>query len=246
MKRENIAILGVTPNKPSDLRHYMALITAQFKEFQEPVVVGGQRVRAVLICVANDILAARKMVGFKGVNAEAGCNRCEKRFLRLGLAGEGSSHASYTDHSNAELRTNAGVRRQMAEYLACEDTKEAERKAKSTGVFYTPLINLPYFDPVRMTIVDPMHNLFLGIQKTLIECWRELPLRSARLRHPNNVYAARGPFAYVAPDFPVVRPPRFGNACISPHRSRDAAVAAEYVRRKTVCHSRLRYVSVER
>ena len=34
---------------------------------------------------------------------------------------------------------------------------------------YSILLDLPYFDPVRMTVVDPMHNLFLGTAKYLIK-----------------------------------------------------------------------------
>ena len=31
-----------------------------------------------------------------------------------------------------------------------------------TGVHFSVLLNLPYFDAPRMCIIDPMHNLFLG------------------------------------------------------------------------------------
>ena len=30
---------------------------------------------------------------------------------------------------------------------------------------------LPYFDPTRMLVVDPMHNLFLGSAKHMIKLW---------------------------------------------------------------------------
>ena len=30
------------------------------------------------------------------------------------------------------------------------------------GCRYSILLELPYFDPIRMTIIDPMRNLFLG------------------------------------------------------------------------------------
>ena len=33
------------------------------------------------------------------------------------------------------------------------------------GCRYSVLLKLPYFDPTRMLIVDPMHNLFLGSAK---------------------------------------------------------------------------------
>ena len=42
----------------------------------------------------------------------------------------------------------------------------------STGYRYTELLNLPYFDPARMLVVDPMHNLFLGTGKRVVkEIW---------------------------------------------------------------------------
>ena len=34
---------------------------------------------------------------------------------------------------------------------------------------YSVLIELPYFDPIHFTIVDPMHNLFLGNAKHTME-----------------------------------------------------------------------------
>ena len=44
---------------------------------------------------------------------------------------------------------------------------------RETGVRYTVLLELPYFDPARMCIIDPMHNLFLGTAKKMIELWKE-------------------------------------------------------------------------
>ena len=37
----------------------------------------------------------------------------------------------------------------------------AEQELK-LGCRYSALLNLPYFDPVRMTIIDGMHNIFFG------------------------------------------------------------------------------------
>lgn len=33
------------------------------------------------------------------------------------------------------------------------------------GARYSVLLELPYFDVIRQHIIDPMHNLFLGISK---------------------------------------------------------------------------------
>ena len=40
---------------------------------------------------------------------------------------------------------------------------------KQTGVRWSELLRLPYFDPIRFIIVDPMHCLFLGIAKWIVK-----------------------------------------------------------------------------
>lgn len=39
------------------------------------------------------------------------------------------------------------------------------------GCRYSVLLRLPYFDPVRMHVIDPLHNLFLGSGKHMIAIW---------------------------------------------------------------------------
>ena len=41
---------------------------------------------------------------------------------------------------------------------------------------YSVLLELPYFNPVRMCIVDQMHNLLLGTAKHMMSVWSELGL----------------------------------------------------------------------
>ena len=38
-----------------------------------------------------------------------------------------------------------------------------------TGIRYSILIKLPYFDPIRFTVIDPIHNLFLGTAKQVMK-----------------------------------------------------------------------------
>ena len=46
-----------------------------------------------------------------------------------------------------------------------------------SGYRYTELIRLPYLDPTRMLVIDPMHNLFLGSSKHVLkDIWIELRL----------------------------------------------------------------------
>lgn len=42
------------------------------------------------------------------------------------------------------------------------------------GQNYTELMRLPYFDVVRYYVIDPTHNLFLGIAKQSTTTWKAL------------------------------------------------------------------------
>ena len=48
--------------------------------------------------------------------------------------------------------------------------------AKSTGVQYTLLQELDYFDCVRLQVGDPMHNLLLGTGKHALNVWIKLEI----------------------------------------------------------------------
>ena len=47
---------------------------------------------------------------------------------------------------------------------------------KSLGARYTELSRLPYFNVIRHHVVDPMHNLFLGLAKHVTNTWKELQI----------------------------------------------------------------------
>ena len=46
-----------------------------------------------------------------------------------------------------------------------------EALATKYGVYYSCLLELEYFDAVRFTAIDPMHNLFLGTAKHVFKLW---------------------------------------------------------------------------
>ena len=48
------------------------------------------------------------------------------------------------------------------------------KKESKYGVRYSILLALPYFDPVKLTVVDPMHNLFIGTGKHAFKVWMDL------------------------------------------------------------------------
>jgi hypothetical protein len=50
----------------------------------------------------------------------------------------------------------------------CTSKSERESLERDFGTRYSVLLELVYFDPIRMTALDPMHNLFLGTAKHMM------------------------------------------------------------------------------
>ncbi|EXX60018.1 hypothetical protein RirG_183740 [Rhizophagus irregularis DAOM 197198w] len=67
-----------------------------------------------------------------------------------------------TQNSNEHRQNALGWRR-------CNLDASQNRFAKQTGVRWSELLRLPYFDPIMFTIVDPMHCLFLGIARWIVK-----------------------------------------------------------------------------
>ena len=76
---------------------------------------------------------------------------------------------------------------------------KAQQKSieKEYGIRYSVLLELPYFNPIRQTVIDPMHNLFLGTAKRCMELWTKNVLskqdieiieeRMSRLQAPYSI-----------------------------------------------------------
>ena len=60
----------------------------------------------------------------------------------------------------------------LANKLLKARTKPERKQLESAfGIRYSPLLELPYFDPIRMSIIDPIHNFYLGTSKHTINVW---------------------------------------------------------------------------
>ena len=59
----------------------------------------------------------------------------------------------------------------------CSNTHEAQKQIeREYGCRYSALLELPYFNVVRMCIIDPMHNLLLGTAKHMLLVWKSCKL----------------------------------------------------------------------
>ena len=88
-----------------------------------------------------------------------GCNKCKKKFP----GPFGSRDYSGFNFDDWVPRTNNEHRLQM-EKVSCAINKTEQQKLESKyGTRYSVLSELEYVDLITMTIIDPMHNLFLGM-----------------------------------------------------------------------------------
>lgn len=52
---------------------------------------------------------------------------------------------------------------EMNKLQQCRTQGEKEALESKCGTRYSILIKLPYYDSIRMAVIDPMHNLFSGM-----------------------------------------------------------------------------------
>ena len=115
------------------------------------------------------------MCGFVGHNAILGCNKCLEEFDTLW--GSMTNYSGF-DRDRWPSRSN-GTHRSHCVRVFSKVTPAAIQKAESDhGVRYSILLALPYFNTITFTILDPMHNLFLGTGKHAFKVWLEKELIS--------------------------------------------------------------------
>ncbi|GET57124.1 hypothetical protein GLOIN_2v1775288 [Rhizophagus irregularis DAOM 181602=DAOM 197198] len=172
--RENLLTLGILPGPKEvslhKVNHYLAPIVNELETLWAGLTLNrtyecenGKRVRGALILVSCDIPAARKICGH--VSALVSCHRCEKKANYengqhnfAGMDDVGYSARDLNEHWQNAL----GWRR-------CNSDAARKRFVKETGVRWSELLHLSYFDPIRFITVDPMHCLFLGIAKWIMD-----------------------------------------------------------------------------
>ena len=115
---------------------------------------------------ASDIPAARKLCGLKGHSAEQGCSKCFKPFP--GSVKSGRDFSGF-DRENWPKRCN-DLHRKYAEMVRKSPNKTTHEKlATRYGCYFSVLLELEYFDAIRFTVIDPMHNLYLGTAKRMFQ-----------------------------------------------------------------------------
>lgn len=179
---ENIILIGVIPGPKEPEKKINSFLEPLVRELQllwkgvtmksigDTIV----HVRAALTCVACDIPAARKVCGFVGHSARLACSKCLKIFP-TSTFGEKPDYGGF-DRMLWKKRNVVDHRKFSAEHKVCCTQSAQTKIEREHGCRYSVLLELPYFDPIRMTIVDPMHNLLLGTAKHMLAIWSDMKL----------------------------------------------------------------------
>jgi hypothetical protein len=70
-------------------------------------------------------------------------------------------------------RELANHRVQAKAWLTARTKTEQAKIAKSTGVKYSVLLQLDYWNPIQFTVIDSLHAFWLGICRSLLTLWRD-------------------------------------------------------------------------
>lgn len=187
-KWENVIIAGIIPElkkEPKSLNTFLGPVIDELNalwkglQLQTSSNRSPQLYRAAILLSSSDIPATRKLCGFKGHSAHRGCSKCFKFFP--GTFSEKTDYSGF-DIDDWPLRSNETHRLNANKVRNAPNKTKMEKLAKQYGVYYSKLLELEYFDAVRFSVVDPMHNIswikndileskaFHEIEKRILEC----------------------------------------------------------------------------
>jgi hypothetical protein len=165
---ENMYLVGIVPgpSKPSieEMNHSLALLVDDLEIFWDPGVFltrtakykTGRSVKAVLIPLVCDMLAARQVAGFGSATSEFFCTCCKLRIQDI----ENINKASWPKRDWEEHKVHA------AAWKAATSPEERENLFKQHGIRWSELLRLPYWNAILFTVIDSMHVLYLGLFQT--------------------------------------------------------------------------------
>ncbi|KAJ3500882.1 hypothetical protein NLJ89_g9593 [Agrocybe chaxingu] len=151
------------PDKPSkeDIYSYLEVLVAELKEFWQPGVFFsrthrealGRLILALLIPVICDMLAARQVIGLSSPTSHNFCSFCDLDIDDIDVVDRREWPLKDVDH----------VRHYAQLWRDAPSEKAQEILFNACGIKWTPLLDLPYWNPVLHTVIDSMHALDLNL-----------------------------------------------------------------------------------
>ena len=188
---ENMHVAGIIPGprepELESINHFLRPLIDDMVDLWDPGVRlsrtamyrAGRLVRAAIVCVVCDLPAARKVAALANHRSDDFlCSICT------------TTREDLRNGKDKEVERNATVMRNRAEaWKGAKSSQEQDSIFHSAGVRYTELWRLTYWDPTKQLVVDPMHNLLLGIVqdhfRTLLPLASKTP-KSRKLTIPRN------------------------------------------------------------
>ncbi|KAG9226079.1 hypothetical protein CCMSSC00406_0004990 [Pleurotus cornucopiae] len=170
---ENTFIIGMMPGpgmpNVQTISHILISVQKAIGEFDLPGKLlptfrfpNHTTVAARIIPLIADLQAIRKVAGYASHAANLFCSFCKC------VKDDVEDLAHHTWH----LRTGAEVHHQAEEWHNAVTVAKKEEIVKKTGVRWTPLHNLPYWNPVSHVMLGYMHNFLEGVlQYQLRSLW---------------------------------------------------------------------------
>ncbi|KAF7366659.1 hypothetical protein MSAN_00923800 [Mycena sanguinolenta] len=169
-KTANLLLAGIMPGpkeaNPDQCQRFLRPIINELLrlwrdgvQIATPKYLQGRLIRVALVAVVCDKPAAHKLGGFGSHNHRFFCTLCW-------ITQDKKATPEAFKEDGFPARTNKQHRELQKEYLKCSSNSARDAFVKEHATRWSELHRLPYFDVCRMIVIDPMHNLFLGVVKT--------------------------------------------------------------------------------
>lgn len=163
---ENMYLVGIIPgpSEPplTELNHYMRPLVTDMvgawangiRMSRTPKYPRGRNTRSAIALVANDLPAARKAAALASHGSHFYCTVCSCYHL---------STRGCTNFNDWRVRDHEDMRRRAEAWRDAHTSVERDKIFQATGVRWSELWRLPYWNPTRQLVVDSMHCILEGL-----------------------------------------------------------------------------------
>lgn len=163
---ENMYLVGIIPgpSEPAlnELNHYMRPVVTDMigawvngiRMSRTPMHSQGRNTRSAIALVVNDLPAARKTAALASHASHFYCSVCSCYHL---------STRGSTNYNDWKARDHKEMRRHAEEWKDAATSVDRDKIFQATGVRWSELWRLPYWNPTRQLVVDSMHCILEGL-----------------------------------------------------------------------------------
>lgn len=190
-KPENVLIVGIIPGPSEPGCHEInSFLRPLVKElnmlWNEGFEHNGNNIviHAALLATVCDVPATAKLGGFLSHASKHACWKCNKIFpYNLML-----KRVDFSGVQIGTLREHVSHKQNAVEVVNATTPTQRNEIELRNGSRFTELMHLPYYDCIRFSVIDPMHNMFLGTSKRMFHQWVDSGLITKRsLQHIQNI-----------------------------------------------------------